>query len=384
MYKPSLLDSFFLGGFECSTQRRHDGRRLDLIAATQHDQLAAVDYRSLAQHGIHSVRDGVRWHLIETSPGQYDWSSFLPMLRAARDSQTQVIWDLCHYGWPDDIDIWYPEFVERFARFAAATARVMRDEGITAPLFCPVNEISYWAWAGGTTARFNPSAHGRGDELKFQLVRATIAAIDSIREVLPEARFVQVDPVIHIVSRATRQRDRDNVEGARLAQYHAWDLIAGFEHPGLGGKPEYLDIIGVNYYSDNQWYANGETIGLDDPNYRPFQDILAETHQRYGKPLMVAETGAEGALRAPWLRYVSEQVGEALRRDIPVEGICLYPVTDYPGWTNERHCETGLLGYPNDQGIRPLYAPLARELADQQARLDALLHPRPQTANATL
>ncbi|HSP57854.1 MAG TPA: beta-glucosidase [Halomonas sp.] len=385
MYKPSLLDSFFLGGFECSTQRRRDGRRLDLIASTQHDQMAAADYRSLAQHGIRSVRDGVRWHLIETAPGQYDWSSFLPMLRAARHSQTQVIWDLCHYGWPDDIDIWYPEFVERFARFSAAVARVMRDEGITAPLFCPVNEISYWAWAGGTTARFNPSARGRGDELKFQLVRATIAAIDSIREVLPHARFVQVDPVIHIVSRGSRRRDRDNVEGARLAQYHAWDLVTGRDYPGLGGKPEYLDIVGVNYYSDNQWYANGETITRNDPNYRPFKDILTETHQRYGRPLLVAETGAEGDKRAPWLRYVSEQVGEALRRNVPVEGICLYPVTDYPGWTNYRHCKTGLLSYPNDQGVRPLHPPLAKEIADQQARFSALFtsHPRARTADAS-
>src|SRR3712207_8963919 len=39
----------------------------------------------------------------ETAPGRYDWSSFLPMLRAARDRGIQVIWDLCHYGWPENI-----------------------------------------------------------------------------------------------------------------------------------------------------------------------------------------------------------------------------------------------------------------------------------------
>lgn len=384
MHKPTLLDSFFLGGFECSTQRRRDGRRLDLIASTQHDQFVASDYATLSQHGIRTVRDGVRWHLIETSPGHYDWSSFLPMLRAARDTGTQVIWDLCHYGWPDDIDIWYPEFVERFAKFAAAVAQLMRDEGIEAPLFCPVNEISYWAWAGGTTARFNPTAQGRGDELKFQLVRASIAAIESIREVAPKARFVQVDPVINIVSRSSRRRDRDNIEGARLAQYHAWDLLTGIEHPGLGGKPEYLDIVGVNYYSDNQWYANGETIPLGSPDYRPFQDILAETYRRYGKPILIAETGAEGDLRVPWLRYVCEQVSEALRRDIPIEGICLYPITDYPGWANNRHCETGLLGFPDAQGERPLYEPLAQELGYQRRCIDALCRPHPLMANATL
>lgn len=39
-----LFGSFFLGGFECSTHLGRDGRRHDLVAATQHDVLAAEDY----------------------------------------------------------------------------------------------------------------------------------------------------------------------------------------------------------------------------------------------------------------------------------------------------------------------------------------------------
>ena len=37
---------------------------------------------------------------------------------------------------------------------------------------------------------------------------------------------------------------------------------------------------------------------------------------------------------------------------MPVEGICLYPVVDYPGWVDERHCATGLLGHPDAEGKR--------------------------------
>lgn len=150
-FSPSLFNSFFLGGFECSSHSRQDGRRLDLLASTKHDRLAAQDYQQLAEYGIRAVRDGIRWHLIERSAGRYDWSSFLPMLHAARDGGVQVIWDLCHYGWPDEIDIWKPEFVERFARFAGAAARLVRDETDAVPFFCPINEISYFAWAGGTS-----------------------------------------------------------------------------------------------------------------------------------------------------------------------------------------------------------------------------------------
>ena len=126
--QPRLFRSFCLGGFECSTQRRADGRRLDLIAGTRHDLLAEEDYRQLTEHGIRAARDGVRWHLIETAPGRYDWSAVLPLLRAAERAGVQVVWDLCHYGWPDGLDIFSADFVERFARYAAAFAELHREQ----------------------------------------------------------------------------------------------------------------------------------------------------------------------------------------------------------------------------------------------------------------
>src|SRR5690606_8985342 len=130
-------------------------------------------------------------------------------------------------------------------------------------------------------------------------------------------------------------------------QFEAWDGLTGLA-PVLGGSADSVDIIGVNFYPHNQWYLNGATIRIGDPNYRPFREILAEVWQRYEKPVLVAETGAEGERRAPWLRYMCDEVAAALATGIPVVGICLYPVTDYPGWDNDRHCPTGLLGLADD------------------------------------
>lgn len=369
MHQPSLFNSFFLGGFECSTHRRSDGRRLDLLVATGHDRWAAHDYGVLQRHGIRSVRDGLRWHLIEQTSGHYDWSSFLPMLQAAHRQGTQVIWDLCHYGWPDDLDIWRPQFVERFARFAAAAAQLVKDETDGVPFYAPVNEISFWSWAGGDEAYFNPMARGRGFELKHQLVRASIAAIEAIRDVDPRARFVQVDPAIHVTSRNDRPGPRRAAEDFRLSQFQGWDMLTGELWPGLGGAPQYLDIIGVNYYSDNQWYhEDGQTIPRDSTDYRPFKGILREIAHRYKRPILIAETGAEGDVRGDWLRYVSEQAGLAMQAGVQVEGICLYPVLDYPGWTDDRHCPVGLLGFADDNGNRCVHQGLADELRLQQMR----------------
>src|SRR4051812_22543987 len=100
----------------------------------------------------------------------------------------QVIWDLCHYGWPDDLNIWSADFVSRFARFGASAARVIGDATDGPTFYCPVNEISFWAWAGGEVGRFNPGCTGCGAALKRQLVRAAIAAMEAIRKIDPRAR----------------------------------------------------------------------------------------------------------------------------------------------------------------------------------------------------
>jgi len=363
-----LLGSFFVAGFECSSHRRRDGRRLDLLAATRHDELAAQDYRRVLAHGMRGVRDGLRWHLIEgAAPGRYDWSSFLPMLRAARDTGVQVVWDLCHYGWPDDLDIWRPEFVDRFAKFAEAAARVVREETDSVPFYCPVNEISFWAWAGGDVGKFGPATRGRGDELKRQLVRASIAGIEAVRGVDPRARIVHADPIINIVPRSPRPADERAAREFHRAQYEAFDMLSGRLAPELGGRPDYLDVVGVNFYSDNQWTLRGPTIGLGHHLYRPFRSMLAEVHARYGRPVLIAETGAEGTARAAWLHYVASEVRAALADGVPVEGICLYPVVEYPGWENDRHCQVGLLGVPGGDGRRGVCDPLADELQRQQA-----------------
>ena len=360
--RKSLFDSFLMAGYECSTHRRHDGRRLDMLEATGHARFAEQDYRQLASLGIRCARDGLRWHLIDRHPQGYDWSSFLPMFRAARAADIQVIWDLCHYGYPDDLDIWRPVFVERFARFAGATARLMREEGAEVAYFSPINEMSFWSWAGGEVAYFNPTARHRGEELKQQLVRATIAAIEAVREMLPQARFVQCDPLINVLPRSHRVEDIEAAEGHRLAQFDAWDLLTGRRWPGLGGREEYLDIIGANFYPQNQWYHDGGKIDPEHRDFRPLAGMLSELYQRYRRPILIAETGAEDTRRVPWLRYICAQLQQARARGVPVEGVCWYPFLDYPGWDDDRYCPAGVFGYADNEGTRAAFHPLHSEM----------------------
>lgn len=372
MANSRLFRSFFMGGFECSTQRLPSGRRLDMVAVTGHDQHAVADYARLRERGLCTAREGIRWHLVEPAPGRYDFATVLPMIRAARAAGVEVIWDLWHYGWPGDLDIWRPAFVRRFAGLARAFARLLADETGGPHFIAPINEPSYFAWAGGEVADFAPFATGRGTALKAQLVRAAIAGIEAIWEVLPGARIVHPDPVVHIVSRPAD--DPAEIEGFRLLQFQAWDMLAGRLEPGLGGRAAYLDILGVNYYPQNQWVHWGRPLSRSDPRYRPFRDLLREVHDRYQCPLFVAETGAIGAARPGWLRYVGREVRAAMRRGVPVEGLCLYPIVDadWSGWDDNPRHRNGLWDYPDAAGGRAIDGPLATELREQARLLPPL------------
>jgi hypothetical protein len=294
------------------------------------------------------------------------------MLRAARETGTQVIWDLCHYGWPDDLDIFGTEFIRRFAAMVKAFVSVLDGES-ELPLFvAPVNEISFFAWAGGESAYLNPFETTRPHELKAQLVLAAIEAIEATWSINPQTRIVHTDPLINVVHNLARPHEFPIAEYYRQLMFQAWDMLSGHRRPDLGGQEKYLDILGVNYYPNNQWLF-GETsfhperwLNVSDPQYRPLSDLLREVYDRYRRPIFIAETGTESDSRAGWLGYIGQEVCDAITLGVPIEGMCLYPIVDFPGWGDDRHCESGLWGFADIHGHREVYSPLASELAIQR------------------
>jgi beta-glucosidase/6-phospho-beta-glucosidase/beta-galactosidase len=362
-----LFESFFLGGFECSTHRLRSGKRLDEIAATRHDVLAREDYLRLRSQGIRTAREGLRWHLIETTQGRYDFSTVVPMMQAGIEAETQVIWDLFHYGWPDWLDIFEPSFISSLSRFAREFGRLWKNETDQVLFVAPINEISFFSWAAGEVAVLNPFARNRGNQLKEQLVRAAIAAAEALWDVDSRTRIAQIDPVINVLPLDAKNLEQaEAAEQYRMSQYEAWDMLAGRLKPHLGGALKYLDIIGGNYYVHNQWVLGGSFIDQENPRYRPFNEMLSEVYERYHRPLFIAETGIEDELRPAWLRYVCEQARIALQNGVDLQGICLYPILNHPGWDDDRHCHNGLWDYADENGERPIYQPLADELQQQR------------------
>jgi beta-glucosidase/6-phospho-beta-glucosidase/beta-galactosidase len=335
----TLFPSFWLGGFECACHINRARRRVDMLALTQHDVNAAKDYKLLRELGMLAARDGVRWPLIDHG-GQYDFESLAPMIAAAESAGMQIIWDLCHWGWPDGLDIFTAEFVNRFARYAGVVAAYIRDHSSGPAFYTPVNEPSWFCWAIGKKVLY-PFTANRDDEIKRQLVRAVIAGVEAIWRVDPKAHIIHQDPVMNVIARDNAANSRHHAEIAHEAQFQSWDMISGRMSPELGGSPQLLDVLGLSYYYDNQVIRGVGRLRWEDsprdPRWKPFHQIAADVYHRYGRPLYVGETSHFGPDRGRWIQEIASEVRLARNEGIPVEGICVYPILDRPDWDNFGH-----------------------------------------------
>jgi hypothetical protein len=372
-----MFNSFFLAGFECATGHNVNRQWIDQIAATQHDRFVRDDYRRLNELGILAAREAVRWPLVDKA-GSYDFSSIDPFIAASREFGIELIYDLFHFGYPDDVDLFSPEFPRRFADYCYATARYISSRSDGPYYFTPINEPSYFSWAAGEAGLFAPYEHERGVELKVCLVRALIEGINAIRAACPEARIVNADSLCRVVAPPDRlDLRREARDFNSIAVFQSWDILSGKLLPELGGSPQHLDIVGINYYWTNQWeiHCPGVPLADDDPRRWPLSRLIKSVWERYGQEILVTETSHVDDMRQVWLRELAEESARVLREDIPLRGVCLYPILGMPEWHSpERWTQMGLWELVSNDGtlIRQPFLPMMDALYEAQQRLEPI------------
>jgi quercetin dioxygenase-like cupin family protein len=330
----SPFPSFFIGGFESSTAILSDGRRLDVARASQHDRQLAADYDLLREAGILTVRESVRWPMVDRG-GRLQLAGVRRMAALLHERSMVSVWDLMHYGFPDGVDPYSPAFVERFARYARAVAQVLVGESGPGNWYTPINEISFMAHAAGDIGLFAPFSRGRGWDIKLQLVRAAVAAMEAIREMDAEARFLHVDPLIRLHPQTADPAEADRVRdfNERIV-FEGWHMLRGAVMPELGGRTDFLTVAGLNVYKLCQWELDheGSFLAIEDPRWMPVREMLRDAWQRLKCPIIVGETGELGPARTGWLRYLLSEVNAAREAGVAVLGVCWYPVISAPDW----------------------------------------------------
>jgi beta-glucosidase/6-phospho-beta-glucosidase/beta-galactosidase len=394
------FQSFWMGGFECTDQLNSSGNRVDLINSTHHLNRLESDYNLIKNHGITTVREGIRWSQVEKQPYQYDFSTVKMMLSRGKECGIQQIWDICHFGYPDDLSPLHPHFTKRFVGVCCAFVEfyIQEQPGETL-IVTPINEVSFISWLGGEAAGTTPYCINNGWAVKYALMRAYIAGIKAMKAINPAVRILTTEPIVNIIPPLIAT-DEEIAAAAKAheEQYQAIDILAGYICPELGGSPNLLDMLGFNFYYNNQWvigfneflpWLNEE----EDLRWRPLSDLLTDAYKRYNRPIVLTETSHPEEDRPLWIKFIGEQCHKVIQNGIPFWGVCLYPIIDRPDWDDLMNWHRSGLWDEEFQSdgtsVRVLYQPYADALHEVQQFIKddlqlAVREPEPQTTDTSV
>jgi hypothetical protein len=365
----SPFTSFWMAGYECTDKLNAFGNRVDFLNITGHLDAIYEDYATLKNFDISTVREGIRWSFVEKQPYQYDFSVVEQMIKAAKHYNIQQVWDLCHFGFPDDLTPLHPMFARRFAALCDAFIKFYRSLDPSGTLIIiPINEVSFISWLGGDACGTSPYCTGNGWNVKYKLMKAYIEGVAALKQADNNVLILSSEPLVNMVP--PQNASEEEIVNAALQhqqQFQAMDILCGKICPELNGRPEYLDIIGLNYYYNNQWIINTDTflIWKDEPKderWQPLSKLVSEVYKRYYKPIVFTETSHPKEDRPLWMDNIAKQFVNILKDNIPLLGVCIYPFIDRPDWDDlVTWHQSGLFDVRQEDGRlkRVLYQPYA-------------------------
>ncbi|MDT0643953.1 hypothetical protein RM553_14035, partial [Zunongwangia sp. F363] len=247
----------------------------------------------------------------------------------------QIIWDLCHFGYPDGLIPTHPQFPARFMALCRAFALFHNSYTGEPLLIVPINEISFLSWHSGEVRGTVPFAVNCGFDIKYHLCKAAIEGIMILKQTAPDVQILLVEPLVKIHPVGEEPVTEEILE-LNSHQFQAMDIIMGRLCPELGGSPFLGDMLGFNYYYNNQWEHKGRILPWpsEDTVLTPMYILLRDAYKRYNKPVILTETGHFGDDRSLWMEEITTECDKAISLGVDLRGLCIYPVIDRPDWDN--------------------------------------------------
>jgi beta-glucosidase/6-phospho-beta-glucosidase/beta-galactosidase len=375
-------------GIECSAPTIAGGLRRDELLLTDHWNRVEEDLDLVVGFGITHLRYGIPFHVVAADPDRLDWAWTDRAMAAIRERPIEPIVDLVHFGVPDGLTgFGDPRLVERYEGYVRAF--VERYPWVR--WYTPVNEPLITALYSAGKGYWNELA---SDDRSFvaalaNAVTCAIRGTEIIRAARPDAVFLQSDACESFApddpgdpascaaatqltergflgfdltyGRAPSERmERWLIENGLAEERLAWFL----EHGSLEGT-----IVGLDYYTGNERRVTAAGVELPGEPYG-LGELARRFHERYGRPVMLAETNRVSELATDWLRETWNDLVAAERSGVPVAGYCWYSLTDQVDWDSclarpDDHVNSfGLVDL--DRRPRPvsvLFEALARETA---------------------
>jgi hypothetical protein len=136
---------------------------------------------------------------VEKSPYQYDWATVGMMIESAKRHGIQEVWDMCHFGFPDDLTPLHPMFARRFAALCRALVLFYRHiDPASTLIITPFNEVSFLSWLGGDARGTSHYCINMGWEVKYYLMRAYIEGVAALKEIDASIRILTTEPLVNM------------------------------------------------------------------------------------------------------------------------------------------------------------------------------------------
>lgn len=358
------------GGFEC-TVNRVGNNFFDQSEWNGHARRIR-DLDLVAGLGIKTIRYPVLWeHTAPESLEKFDWAQQDERLSRLQELGIQPIVGLVHHGsGPAYTDLLDPAFPEKLAIYARAVAE--RYPWIEA--YTPVNEPLTTARFSGLYGHWYPHHTNNESFLKALLneCRATVLAMQAIREVNPGACLVQTEDLgkIHSTPGLSYQAELENNR-----RWLSFDLLCGRvdnRHPlwnylledckvspadlaWFSENPFPPDIFGINYYlsserfldermhyypaeyhggNKQQSYADVEAVRVLGNGLAGYKTILAEVWERYHKPIAVTEVhnGCTREEQMRWLVHAWQNCEQLRQKGVDIKALTVWALIGLYDW----------------------------------------------------
>ncbi|HEX5826840.1 MAG TPA: family 1 glycosylhydrolase [Candidatus Limnocylindrales bacterium] len=340
----------FATGIECSAPIVAGGVRHDQLLSTGHWTRYEEDARLIRTLGIPFVRYGIPFHVVARDPGRFDWEWTDRALETLRDEGIAPIVDLLHFAVPDDLwGVGDPRLVGRHAAFVEAF--VTRYPWIR--WFTPVNEPYITALFSGRRGYWNE----RGtDDASFvraldTVLECAVRGAALVRGTHADAVIVQSDACDGYTA-ATPDADAVGQAVALQEQvYLGFDLTLGrapsdrtLSWLAANGMDErrvgwFLDravetpfIVGLDYYDGNERLVDAAGVVSTDPAPGGFASMARRWLDRYGLPVMLAETNMRADRAVSWLDACWDDAMALRAEGRDLVGFCWYSLTDQVDW----------------------------------------------------
>lgn len=357
------------GGVECTINRVHD-TFFDQLVWSEHRANLTRDLEQIAGLGIRTLRTALQWEYFEA--GQ-SWAFFDCMLGEMRRLQIEPIAGLLHHGsGPLGTGLLDAEFPQKLAGYAARVAQ--RYPWIKS--YTPVNEPH-------TTSRFSclyghwyPHHRSTASYMRALLneVKATVLAMQAIRQVQPEAELVYTEDGGRVSGTAGVEAFRAEREARK---WLGTDLLCGRvtqSHPLFGfllangvtaAEIEWFErnrcppsLLGLNYYLTSDRFLDhrvelfpaafrgGDTgseplVDIEALRVHPtgiagVEFVLREAWDRYGIPVAITEAHLGGGIedQVRWLAEIWEGAQRARASGVEVEAVTVWALLGSWNWCN--------------------------------------------------